>query len=103
VLSAGWSECIVVNGEGIVLGRLGKKALGADPEATDEAQVTVESVMDPGPGTIRPSTPLESIVKRLKERDLQRALVTTSDGRLVGVLRREDAERRLAESDQGLG
>jgi CBS domain-containing protein len=109
VSATGWSECIVVDAEGIVLGRLGRKALAEKPDATapgtgsnrgSGADVTVESVMDPGPGTIRPSTALEEIVKRLKDRDLERALVTTSDGGLVGVLRLEDAEARHRQDRQ---
>jgi CBS domain-containing protein len=88
---AGWSECIVVNEENVVLGRLSKRALDGDAEAT------VETAMDPGPSTIRPSVALDEIVTRLRERDLERALVTTADGHLDGVLRLDDAERRLEE------
>jgi predicted transcriptional regulator len=89
----------VVDVQGVVLGRLGPKALGADAETTAELGADVESVMDPGPSTIRPDTSLESIVERLKKRDRTSALITSSDGRLVGVLRREEAEQRLAGND----
>ncbi len=91
VREAGWDVCIVVSDAGVVLGRLGRKALQA-------AAGEVEGAMTPGPGTIRPSVPLETVVKRLRERDLTSALVTTSDGRLVGVLRLGDAERHLGDS-----
>jgi CBS domain-containing protein len=90
--AAGWELAIVVNDEEIVLGRVGRKALR---EASSDARV--EEVMSSGPGTIRPNTDLERIVQRLQERGLTSVVVTRSDGRLVGVLRREDAERRLAE------
>ncbi len=91
VREAGWDVCIVVSDAGVVLGRLGRKALQA-------AAGEVEGAMTPGPSTIRPSVPLETVVKRLRDRDLTSALVTTSDGRLVGVLRLEDAERHLGDS-----
>jgi Mg/Co/Ni transporter MgtE len=93
--AAGWSQCIVVNQDGVVLGRLGPKALAADADA-DDAEADVESAMDPGPATIRPETPLEPIVERLRKRDRPTALITTADGRLVGVLHRDEAEQRLA-------
>ena len=94
-LAAGWSECIVIDDERVVLGRVGAKALAANAEKA-EAQADVESAMDPGPATIRPDTPLESVVERLRKRDRARALITTADGQLVGVLQRADAEQRLA-------
>jgi len=52
--------------------------------------------MTPEPSTVRPSARLEAMVKRMRERDLTNLPVTTSDGRLVGLLLREDAERALA-------
>ncbi len=84
--------CIVVNEAGVVLGRLRGQALEAD------AQATVESVMEEGPTTIRPNTPLESISRRMHERRVGSIVVTDSDGRLIGILYRSDADRRLAEA-----
>ncbi len=81
--------CIVVNNTGVVLGRLRKEAFHSDPT------VTVEMVMESGPTTIRPDTFLESITKRMRERKVDSIVVTTSDGRLVGVLHRKDAEQYL--------
>jgi Mg/Co/Ni transporter MgtE len=78
-----WDQCIVVNDERVVLGRLGRKALAADDERT------VEDAMTEGPGTVRPDTPLDELLARLERRQLETALVTTSDGRLVGVVRRQ--------------
>ncbi len=72
----------------IVLGRVRRSAL--DGTADD----LVEEVMESGPTTIRPDSTLESILERLRARSLDSILVTTSDGRLVGTLHREDAERR---------
>jgi CBS domain-containing protein len=39
------------------------------------------------------------MVKRMREHDLASLPVTTSDGRLVGLLVREDAERALSRLD----
>ena len=89
VRGAGWDTCVVLDADGVVVGRLGRGAIGADDGRT------VEEAMREGPGTLRPNALLERIVERLRERDLQTALVTTSDGELVGVLRRGEAEAAL--------
>lgn len=81
VAATGWEMCVVVNDERIVLGRLGRKALGSNIDAT------VEDVMANGPSTVRPNALLEETAARLLAQDLTTALVTTSDGRLVGVAR----------------
>jgi CBS domain-containing protein len=87
VHGSGWDQCIVVNEQGIVLGRLRQKELSADTEAS------VEAVMESGPTTIRPDTMLDDLVKRMRARRAQSTIVSTSDGQLLGVLFREDAER----------
>jgi predicted transcriptional regulator len=92
VQAAGWDTCIVVNEQRVVLGRLGRKALGSDADAS------VEEAMTPGPSTVRPSFGLDEAVQRMQAQDLTSLPVTRSDGVLVGVLRREDAERTLARS-----
>jgi CBS domain-containing protein len=51
--------------------------------------------MTGGPSTVRPSARLEAMVKRMHEQNLSNLPVTTSDGRLVGLLMREDAERAV--------
>jgi len=89
VTAAGWDTCIVVNASGVVLGRLGRKALAS------EQDVTVDAAMTAGPSTVRPSIMLAEIVERMQSQKLTSALVTRSDGRLVGVLRRTDAEAAL--------
>lgn len=92
---AGWDTCIVVNAENVVLGRLGRKALASASDAR------VEEVMAEGPATIRPHVPLATIAQRLRDRGLATALVTASDGRLIGLLRLEDAESFTA-GDAGI-
>jgi rhodanese-related sulfurtransferase len=88
--AAGQDACTVVNDAGIVLGHLGRDAFDAAPE------MTAAQVMKPGPSTIRPHVPLAEIAEYLRKRGITRILVTTSDGRLVGVLHRRDAEQMLA-------
>jgi CBS domain-containing protein len=52
--------------------------------------------MTSGPSTVRPSARLEAMVKRMREQNLTNLPVTTPDGRLLGLLVREDAERALS-------
>jgi CBS domain-containing protein len=87
---AGWDTCFVVNEQGVVLGRLGRAAL----RRADD--VPVEEAMTLGPSTVRPSARLDALVRRMGDQGLTNLPVTTSDGRLVGLLLREDAERALA-------
>lgn len=75
-----WRQCIVINEHRIVLGRLGRQAI-----ETDDVR-TVEEAMTEGPSTIRPDTPLDKQLERLERQQLQSALVTTSEGVLVGVV-----------------
>src|SRR5436309_14993450 len=84
---AGWEVCVVVNDERIVLGILRPKELAGDPNQT------AEQAMRPGPSTFRPHVPIEEMAAFMTEHDLPSSPVTTSEGRLVGVLLREDAER----------
>ena len=86
VSAAGWDTCIVVNEQRIVLGRLGRRAIAAD---SDES---VEDAMTPGPSTVRPSISVEDVLDRMRARDLTSFLVTTPDGRLVGLALRRDLE-----------
>ena len=57
---------------------------------------TAEVVMEPGPTTIRPDEPLARLVPRMRDKRVDRIIVTTPDGRLVGVAERETAVRILA-------
>jgi CBS domain-containing protein len=79
---------LVVSDDGTLLGRLRGPALEGDPQAA------AERVMEEGPSTVRPDAKLEPLLRRLRERDLKTALVTTPEGRLLGVLRRSEGEER---------
>lgn len=88
---SGKTSCIVVNDQRVILGRLRGKSLDGDPEQT------AESVMEAGPTTVRPSEPLDALIGRMQKRKAKSIVVSTAAGVLVGVLRREDGERRLSE------
>jgi Mg/Co/Ni transporter MgtE len=90
VRSEGWDTCFVTNREKVVVGRLGLAALAGDDE------VSVEEAMTLGPSTVRPSLELDKALERMCEQNLTSLPVTRSDGVLVGVLRREDAEQARA-------
>jgi Mg/Co/Ni transporter MgtE len=79
-----WQTCVVVNDERVVLGQLVETALDAN------AAVTAEEAMRAGPSTVRPNASIEAIRRRIENHDLTTVIVTRSDGRLVGVVRRED-------------
>jgi CBS domain-containing protein len=84
--------CLVTSERHIVLGRVRRSALSAaGPDAT------AESVMEPGPSTVRPNKPVKELVERLAKQALRTAIVTTPEGRLLGVFHREDGERFLRE------
>ena len=87
VRKMGWDRCVVVNNERVVLGLLREKELSSDPK------VLVEEAMRNGPATFRPNEPVGKMVQRMQDREATAVLVTTSDGRLVGLLYREDAEQ----------
>jgi CBS-domain-containing membrane protein len=76
-----------------VLGRLRGEALKAPAETMTEA------VMEPGPTTTRPDEPLTKLVPRLRDKHVERIIVTTLDGRLVGITERRTTERVLAERE----
>jgi Mg/Co/Ni transporter MgtE len=82
-----WGTCIVVNEERVVLGRVFKDQLDGDPSAH------VGEVMRPGTSTFRPNVSAAEMLEYMDRRHHETSLVTTSDGRLVGLVRREDVER----------
>lgn len=84
VVAAGWDACVVVSQQRVVLGLLRAKELEADPE------LPVERAMRPGPSTYRPLVSVTEMRRIMTERNLPNAPVTTSDGRLVGLIRRQD-------------
>jgi Mg/Co/Ni transporter MgtE len=95
VQAAGWDACVVVNDQRVVLGLLRAEEL---ERGQDEP---IEQIMRPGPSTFRPHVLIEELAHFMVDHDLPTSLVTTSDGRLVGLLRREDAARVALEQTRG--
>ena len=91
VRAAGWDTCIVVTEGGVVVGRLGRRALRADDGRS------VEEAMTEGPTTLRPSVALAYAGDLMRQHDLTSYLITTPDGKLVGLVLREEAEAALAD------
>ena len=89
VAQSGWNTCLVVDERDVVLGRLGRRAMGSDED------VSAGEAMTPGPSTIRPSARLSDVVERMRAQKLESLPVTTADGRLAGVLTLRGAERAL--------
>ena len=77
----------MVNAHRVVLGLLRAAELAGEPD------LRVERAMRPGPSTFRPFVSIEEMASFMVEHDLPNSPITTSDGRLVGLLRRQDAAR----------
>jgi CBS domain-containing protein len=84
VADSPYGFALVVADGGVLLGRLRKSALDGDPDAR------AEDVMEPGPSTVRPDSDPADLRKRLTERDLRTAVVSTPEGALIGVVLRTD-------------
>jgi CBS domain-containing protein len=79
---------LVVADDGTILGRLRRSVI----EESSDADATAEQLMTPGPSTVRPDTAIDDQREKLDERDLKTAIVSTPEGRLIGVVRRRDLE-----------
>jgi rhodanese-related sulfurtransferase len=73
--------CVVVNDKNIVLGVIQGETWDANPQAR------IADVMQPGPRTIRPDLDPKDAQKILRNYDAPSAIVTTSDGELMGIVR----------------
>ena len=82
--TGGWNAAVVVNDEGVVLGLLRSTELAGDPDQL------IEQAMRPGPSTFRPFVPMHEMSDFMIEHKIESAPITTSDGRLVGLLLHED-------------
>ena len=77
---------LVTSDDGRLLGRAPSSAL--DP-ALNRA---VWDVAEPGPKTFRPHVSVEKVVAVLADKGLRWAIITTPEGRVLGVASREDLE-----------
>lgn len=85
-----WSDCVVLDCHDKVVGRLRESHL------TGDGYLTAGQVMQAGPSTVRPSDPLERLVRRMDRRPTPLVVVTTPQGQLLGVVLREEAKRILS-------
>ncbi len=95
VRAADRNACVVVNDERVVLGLLRAKELDADPDHR------IEEVMRPGPSTFRPHVGIAEMAAHMAEHDLESSPITTSDGRLIGILLRDDAMEAAHREHEG--
>lgn len=75
---------LVTSREGVVLGRLPRSLI------VRSAGKTAGEAMEAGPSTVRADTDADDLRDRLERQNLQFAIVTTPEGRLVGAVRRSD-------------
>jgi CBS domain-containing protein len=88
---------LVVGADATLVGRLRAAALAGDPAAR------TEQIMEAGPSTVRPDRPLVELVEVMRGKNLTVMLVTTPEGRLLGVLPRDLAEQTLNASENRTG
>jgi CBS domain-containing protein len=89
VAASRYGFAFVVSDSRVLLGRLRRAALEGD------AELTAEAVMEPGPSTIRPDKGLEPLAERMRKNELTCLPVTTPEGELLGIVRRDDLEAAL--------
>ena len=89
---SGLEVAAVVDAERILLGLLRAKQLDLDPD------LPVERAMRPGPSTFRPYVSMKEMADFMVEHSLDSSPITTSDGKLVGVLQKSDAIRLAADA-----
>jgi hypothetical protein len=77
----------VVNGERVVLGLLREKELRGDPTSASSRRCV------PGRARSGPLVLVEELARYMAEHAVPNAPITTSDGRLVGLITLEDAAR----------
>ena len=75
---------LVLSASRVLLGRLRRSVLDGNSAAI------AGEVMEAGPSTIRPDADPTELAVRLTQRELRTAIVTTPDGRLVGLVRTAD-------------
>jgi len=80
----GWDAAVVVNAERVVFGLLRAKELAGDGDRL------ISEAMRPGPSTFRPYVLADEMAKTMVNHKLESSPITTSDGRLVGLLLQKD-------------
>ncbi len=83
----GWDEALVVDCDGIVVGRL------RGPTWDTDDHQTVDTVMEEGPTTVRPDGSLHDLLGRMDTRGTRLVVVSDPQGHLMGVVLADDARR----------
>jgi CBS domain-containing protein len=91
---SGWSDCVVVDANRIVLGLLRRGQIEGDPNGK------AGDVMHLGPRTYRADEFPIDATEYMKSRNLPSVIVSDSDARLLGLARREDAEELVRKTPQ---
>jgi CBS domain-containing protein len=88
---------LVTSSDGVLLGRLRASTLDCDPS------LRAEELMEAGPSTVRPHKTAGGVAGDLAERELRWAVVTSPEGRLIGVASRAELEAAASEWPQPAG
>jgi len=73
---------LVLAEEGTILGRLRGSAI------REAGAGTAEDLMNPGPSTVRPDQDVDELCEKLDAKELRTAIVSTPEGKLIGVVSR---------------
>jgi CBS domain-containing protein len=79
---------LVTDDDGTLLGRVPSSAVDAG------SQRPVWDVAEPGPKTFRPHISAEKVAAVLADKGLRWAIITTPEGRVLGVASRDDLKAR---------
>lgn len=85
--------CVVTNAQAIALG-----VLEIDRFEDHGDETPVGDIMEVLPHARRPSAELETLVAQLDDTSSEYVLITTPEGRLIGVLQRSDGQQALERS-----
>lgn len=85
--SGSWRECVVVSEANVVLGLLRRAMWEGIGEDSD---MVAEQTMELAPSTFRPHVRADAMLSHMQEKKMKSALVTTADGKLVGIVRRQE-------------
>jgi len=86
--ATGLDAAVVVDAQRVVLGLLRGAELAKDPD------LTIDRAMRPGPSTFRPYVPIKEMADYMDKHNLESSPITTSDGKLVGLLLHSDARQQ---------
>jgi len=78
-----WNICVVLNSDRVVLGLI-------DFSRELDRDKSIGDIMRPAPLTFRPGRTVAEVCDYLKAKNIAVALVTTSVGQFIGVLRRDE-------------